>query len=211
MKLFKTYLFYFLILVYVSGTIGVIFKPSFFIPFTPFTLILTCAVFLLFQEYKNPNYVLSFFGVATIGFASEWIGVKTGMVFGKYYYGNALGPIISGVPLLISLNWALLISAGVAVVSSRIKNYLLSPLFAATLITGFDYLMEQSAARLDYWYFNNHLASLHNYLGWFCVSFIASAIFYKPLSKGDSKIATNILLLQILFFGTLFAFNRLSL
>ena len=39
---------------------------------------------------------------------SEILGVKFGIIFGNYEYGNALGYKVFGVPLLIGANWAIL-------------------------------------------------------------------------------------------------------
>lgn len=211
MKSLRTLLFYFLILVYFSGSIGMVVHPSFFLPFTPLSLLLTCTVFLLFQPVRQSHYLLAFAGVALLGFLSEWIGVNTGLVFGDYWYGEALGPKIQGVPVLISLNWALLITAGLLTVASFLTHPVFTPLLASLLITGIDFLMEQCVSQLDYWYFNEGVAGLHNYLGWFLVSFLGALVFYKPLNKGDFRVAVSILLLQVLFFGTIFISNRLPL
>lgn len=211
MKSLRSILLYFLVLVYVSGSIGMVVNPSFFLPFTPLSLLLTCSVFLLFQPIQQQHYLLAFFGVALLGFLSEWLGVSTGMIFGDYWYGKALGPKFQGVPVLISLNWALLITAGLLTVTSFINHPVYAPLLASVLITGIDFLMEQCAGRLDYWYFNEGIAGFHNYLGWFLVSFLGATVFYKPLHKGHFRVAFLILLLQVLFFGTIFISNRLTL
>lgn len=207
----RSILFYFLILVYVCGSIGMVLNPSFFLPFTPVSLALTSFTYLLFQPFSKRTYLLAFLGIAVLGFVSEWIGIKTGIIFGNYSYGMSLGPKIDGVPLLISLNWALLISAGIQTASMLLKHRVYTPLLASFLITAIDLLMEQSAARLDYWYFEDGMAGLHNYLGWFLVSFVAAFIFYNPLRIGHFRIAAYILLLQVLFFGTIFISNRLTL
>jgi len=42
--------------------------------------------------------------VFTVSYASEWLGVHTGLVFGDYTYSEtALGPLVSGVPPLVML------------------------------------------------------------------------------------------------------------
>ncbi len=207
----RSFLFYFLILVYVSGSIGMVLKPSFFIPFTPLSLLLTSTVILLYKPVNKKKYALAFTGVAILGFLSEWYGVKTGLVFGEYWYGQSLGPKLGNVPVLISLNWALLVSAGLLAAGLLLSHPFYTPLLASLLITGIDFLMEQSAAQLDYWYFKEGIAGIHNYLGWFFVSFIGAILFYNPLQKGNKRIALYILLLQVLFFGTIFLCNRLPL
>ncbi|MBK7882949.1 MAG: carotenoid biosynthesis protein [Chitinophagaceae bacterium] len=44
-----------------------------------------------------------------IGIAVEIIGVKTGFLFGNYSYGIVLGPKIQSVPILIGINWFIII------------------------------------------------------------------------------------------------------
>lgn len=211
MNTLRPLLFYFLILVYVCGSIGMVLNPAFFLPFTPISLLFTSLVYLLYQPYTKRHFLLAFSGVALLGFLSEWIGVRTGLIFGEYQYGGSLGPKIDGVPLLISLNWALLVSAGLQSASKVLTHPLYTPLMASFLITALDLLMEQSATRLDYWSFEGEMAGPNNYLGWFLISFLAAFLFHKPLLKGNPRIATYILLLQVLFFGTIFIFNRLPL
>jgi putative membrane protein len=202
--LVKKYLLYFLILVYVSGAIGFLFNPGFFAPFTPLTLSFTCFVFLIHQPLNNLNYTLSFIGLAFVGFVAEVIGVKTGLVFGNYYYGNALGYKVLGVPLVISLNWGLLISIGVLVATYLSKKPLLIATLAAFIITGVDLLIEQVASQMDYWHFSNGIAGIQNYIGWFVIAFFTSWLLQKHLVKGDKRIALIFLLLQLFFFGLIY-------
>ncbi len=43
---------------------------------------------------------------AVISFVMEFAGVKTGMIYGEYYYGSGLGPkILDTVPFIIPLSW----------------------------------------------------------------------------------------------------------
>lgn len=207
----KTYSVYFLILVYVSGAIGWPFYPSFFAPFTPYTLLLTAFVFLWHQPYSNKRFLIGFVSVCIIGYLSELIGITTGLVFGDYYYGEALGYKLFGVPLTISLNWALLVNAGILVSHTIIKHSLLTPVISSAMITGVDLIIEQSAGKLDFWYFNEGTAGWHNYLGWFIVALLASYFFYPSLKTGDSKMALLVILLQVLFFGSFLLLNSLHL
>ncbi|WP_317899195.1 carotenoid biosynthesis protein [Aurantibacillus circumpalustris] len=200
----RKYLLYFLILVYVSGAIGLLIQPSFFIPFTPYTLSLTCIVFLIYQPLSKLNFVLGFLCIAIIGFASEVIGVKTGFVFGDYHYGSTLGYKLLGVPLVISLNWALLVTCGIILTKSLTSNKALNALCSAGLITVIDLLIEQLAPSLDFWHFKTGFAGIHNYLGWFIISFITSFLLQNYVGSGNKKTAYIILVLQVFFFGFMY-------
>lgn len=206
---FKTYLLWFLILVYFSGTIGFAMNPEFFKPFTPFTLILTSFVFLSFQVKQNLTYLSTFLTIGLIGFLIEVIGVKSGLIFGRYSYGEALGYKIEGVPLVISLNWALLISSGVLVGGYFSTNKMTSALLAALIITTIDFVIEQVCVQMDFWQFENGLAGIQNYMAWFVISFICSILFHSVLSKGNKRIALLVLSLQVFFFGVTYIINLL--
>jgi putative membrane protein len=192
--------------VYVSGSIGFVFNPTFFKPFTPYTLILTCFVFLVYPPLHDKKFILSFARIAAMGYLIEVIGVKTGVVFGKYTYGNALGYKLFDVPLIISINWALLICAGIITVSSIVKNKLLVLGISALLITLIDIIIEHVAYKLDFWQFENGMPSLHNYIGWFVVACSTPYFFYSTIIKGNRLLSLIILILQLFFFTFLLIF-----
>ncbi len=203
---YKSYFLYFLILVYVSGSIGFVIHPAFFSPFTPYTLLLTCFVFLIHQPLTDKKFILSFFSIAILGYIVELIGIKTGLLFGNYSYGNGLGYKVFDVPLIISINWAMLICAGIITVSKIFTNKFIVLVATALLVTLIDLIIEQVAHNLDFWQFEGGLPGLHNYLGWIGVVFFTSYFFYPSIIKGNSKVSSIILILQIIFFTSLFIF-----
>jgi putative membrane protein len=162
---------------------------------------------LCYQPLKKKTFILAFAGIALIGFISEVIGVKTGLVFGNYYYGNTLGIKLLGVPLTISINWALLATASILVSTYVFKNKWMIAASSSFIATSIDFLIEQLAPRLDFWYFSGGMAGMHNYIGWFLVSFVAALLFQSYLKGGDKKISLIILGLQLLFFGVIYFIN----
>lgn len=206
-KKYKLYLLYFLVLVYFSGAIGFVLNPSFFLPFTPFTLLYTSIVFLLFQPIQKSKYLIAFFSIALIGFVFEVIGVATGKIFGEYHYGHALGYQVLNVPLTISINWALLVSCAVLISSVVTTNRYLVSLLSAILVTSIDLLIEQVAPSLDFWRFKGGLAGIHNYIGWLVLSFFMSFLFSGILLRGDKKPAIFIVILQLFFFAFIYLFG----
>ena len=102
-----------LIIFYSVGIIGHCIdftRPVMFI-MTPFVLFISY-LFVLYPSFRNKN--LRFFIWFLIGFlitfSVEVAGVKTGMLFGSYAYIENLGIKIFDVPLLIGLNWMMLLS-----------------------------------------------------------------------------------------------------
>ena len=181
-------------------------NPTFFSPFTPYTLLFTCFVFLIHIPVADKKFLLAFFTIAFLGYIIEVIGVKTGLIFGKYSYGDGLGIKLLEVPLIISINWAMLICAGIRIVSSIFANKITVLVVAALLVTLIDLLIEQVAPKLDFWQFESGLPSIHNYLGWIGVAFFISYFFYPILIKSNRTVSLIILILQIIFFTSLFIF-----
>ncbi|MFT7350545.1 MAG: putative membrane protein [Flavobacterium sp.] len=203
---YKSYFLYFLILVYISGSIGFVVNPSFFSPFTPYTLLLTCFVFLIHSPLAYKKFIVAFFSIAFLGFIIEVVGVKTGLIFGKYSYGEGLGYKFLNVPLVISINWAMLICAGIIVVSRIFANKIAVLVVAAILVTSIDLVIEQVAPKLDFWQFEGGQPGVQNYLSWIGVAFFTSYFFYPTIIKGDRLVSLIILILQIIFFTFLYIF-----
>lgn len=202
----KQFAIYFLALIYISGAIGFSIYPDFFSPFTPLTLVLTTAIYLLYQPYSDSKFLFGFFMIALIGYILEVVGVATGLVFGKYAYGDALGIKLLEVPLIISLNWALMISAGFNISKTIFRSKFLIILCTATITVGIDVLIEQIAVRLDFWEFESGMPGFHNYFGWFIISVLCSSLFYSSLTKGTYKSSIITLILQVMFFGSIYIF-----
>ncbi len=59
---------------------------------------------------EGPKRTAIFFAVsAVITYAMEETGVRTGLVFGPYHYGDQLGIKLDQVPVLIPLGWFMMI------------------------------------------------------------------------------------------------------
>ena len=110
------------------------------------------------------------------GFLAETIGVKTGLVFGNYMYGDILQPQIAGVPVAIGFAWIGIELSSLAVARSVVKRRLaLLPVITALLMVGFDVLMEPSAEALGYWHWQGGIP-LQNYLAWFVLGLLFAYI-----------------------------------
>jgi putative membrane protein len=112
--------------------------------------------------------------VAATTAAVERVGVRTGRLFGRYHYSNALQPQIGGVPVIVPMAWfAMAVPArevAAAVLGERATPWSRSVLGAAALVAWDAFLDPQMTAE-GYWEWEQHGAyrgiPLHNYLGWF--------------------------------------------
>ena len=94
---------------HISGLIGIIYSnSSWFIKATPLNLALSFLLVLINTKISRKTVFL-FILCFTVGMLAEIIGVNKGLIFGEYSYGNALGIKVFGVPILIGINWCILV------------------------------------------------------------------------------------------------------
>ncbi len=156
---------------------------------------------LYFVYQKNPSTQLIVWCVvaALITFALEVLGVATGQVFGAYEYGKTMYWQILNVPVVIGLNWIVLMLAGLDIAQNYLK-FLFPPLLAAIMVVAFDWVMEPVAIQLDYWHWFGQPIPLQNYLAWFVIALGAGSVFHFLKIKVDSFVLRAYFFIQLLFF-----------
>lgn len=195
----------FIILVFhLVGLIGFLVNPAYFRPLSPVNLMLSAGLVFLMSNQTKWQFWVSIIGLAMAGFFIEVVGVKTGMIFGVYHYGHSLGFRWLSVPLLIGLNWAVLLYSTSQVLV--IKNTIANALFGALLMVCLDGLIEQSAAKLDFWYWRKGIIPMQNYIAWFLISFGLNLMAQKYLSAKPNSTAKAFYIIQLVFFAALYFF-----
>ncbi len=201
------------------GIVGLLFfDKSFFLHSTPFNLLLMFALLVWTQREKNTYFFLFLLACFCVGIAVEMIGIHTGMLFGDYSYGNVLGYKIQAVPLLIGVNWFIIIyCSGISIHTILMKainrisadtgkapmtlKALSVIVDGATLAVFFDWLMEPVAVKLGYWAWRGDGSiPVFNYLSWFIVSILLLTVFHFTKFNRQNKFAVNLLLIQLMFF-----------
>ncbi len=171
-----------------------------FIKMVPFHLLLML-VLLVISGYDRSVGILFFAGIVySAGFLIEVAGVKSGLIFGRYSYGSTLGMKLWETPLLIGVNWLLLVySAGILLRRYKL-NRLSFALAGALILVSIDLLIEPVAVRYDYWTWLDGSIPLQNYLGWFLVSFCLFLVFSAIKFQKQNSAAIVLLLSQVCFF-----------
>lgn len=189
---------------------------------TPFNLLTMIGLVIWTSPQKNRSFFLFLLVAFLTGLITEIIGVNTSILFGHYEYGTAFGPKIMGVPLLIGLNWFVVVYAS-GMIAKLLREWIshftgrhkklayskwvgFSIAFDGALIaTAFDFLMEPAAVKLGFWTWNNGDIPMLNYMSWFGISFFLLILFQK-LTFPLHKFAIYLLLIQAIFFTILRAF-----
>ncbi len=131
-----------------------------------------------------------------ISFASEAIGVATGLIFGPYHYTDLLGPKLLGVPPMIQIGY--LATGYASVMMARIILSLLRPVTGwailaasvagAFIMVSWDVAMDpyQSTVTGDWiWHHGGPYfgVPLHNYAGWFGTVFVFIFVYFLFASR----------------------------
>ena len=189
-----------LIVPYLVGLAG-FFIPqtrSLFMQLTP--LMLAYSFFLVVAEewtwLKKGWYKIGI--VFVVGLLAEIVGVNTGLLFGDYEYGSAVGPKLMGVPLLIGTNWVMLSVAAISVSSQIFTSRWLAALLTGALITAFDMLLEPVAIKYGWWTWNSVDVPAFNYLCWFILGVLFGFLLFKKNVKTNRSF--YMLIVQALFF-----------
>jgi len=198
----------FLYLIFSVGIFGHLFYPlrDLMLFLTPVTLLLN-GTLVLFTSYKgSKNFLKWIILTYLLTFALEVIGVKTGLVFGEYKYGETLGLKLFEVPLIIGFNWILVILGTISVAQLITQNVLANSLIAATISVVFDLVLEPIAIKLDYWQWSQNVIPIQNYIAWFFIAFISALLFSILKVKMQSGLSKYYLLVQFIFFVSLLLF-----
>ncbi len=188
----------------IIGFVGFVINPVFFNALSPVNLLLSAFLVLIMSKQDNWKFYGSLLLVAALSFFIEVLGVKTERIFGSYYYGNSFGYKLFSVPLLIGLNWAMLLYSTSQF--SKFKNTTINALFGAFLMVFLDFFMEQNAQKFDFWYWKDGIIPLQNYIAWFLISFVFNLLVQKHLSKIPNLTAKVFYFAQVAFFMALYFF-----
>ncbi|HLL66038.1 MAG TPA: carotenoid biosynthesis protein [Micromonosporaceae bacterium] len=119
------------------------------------------------------------------GLAVEALGVATGVPFGSYAYGEALGPTLVGVPVIIPLAWTWMAWPAWLAAGRVVRRSLpLRVLVAGVGLAGWDLFLDPQMVTEGYWTWADPHPALpgvpqipvSNYLGWLVVAIVLMAL-----------------------------------
>jgi bisanhydrobacterioruberin hydratase len=207
------------LLVHAVGLIGMVWiDRSWFSSLTPVNLLLMSVLLIWTQEGKGQLFYRFMFIAFTTGMVTEIVGVNTGLLFGSYAYGDILGFGIAGVPLVIGMNWFVVMIAAASstqwiiarlttgnIAPPGLSNKRMFPVLfvcmASLLAVFFDWIMEPAAIRLGFWNWSgNGDVPFLNYFCWFIVSFLLLTVMRNLRIRTDNVFAAHLLFIQAVFF-----------
>lgn len=147
---------------------------------------------------------------ASLGLLAEIHGVRFGVIFSPYQYTDVLQPRILGVPLVMFSAWMVLVAATQQLFSRFSWSAWKTSLLSAAWMTSIDLVIDPLAAnQLAYWKWEQGGAyygiPLHNFIGWFVVSFFIFLVIGRPRYSNPGA---GIVGLTIILFFTFIAVSQ---
>jgi len=190
-----------LIIIYIVGLIGL--NTSIrddVAALTPITLMISGLILFINHREWSRYFVIFVIFISLAGYLVELIGVESKILFGVYTYGETLGYKIYGVPVVMGLNWFLMVySCGMVANMFRFGTFVKS-VIGALLMVILDLSLETVAVKLDFWTWENDIVPIQNYVVWFIVAFIFLIFFHNLDLKKLNRIAVALFIIQYIFF-----------
>jgi len=195
------YLRFFFVLFYMVGALGMLVPQThlLFRTITPYALIMSTLILLLFHQSYSFKAIGVFILIAVFGFAIEVAGVNSGLIFGKYKYGPTLGPQWLNTPFLIGINWLLLTYTSAAISGMLKMNVYLQAILAAGLMLGYDFLLEPVAMKTGMWTWETGSIPLQNYIAWGVIALIFQLFIIQTRINLKNKLAAFIFGSQLVY------------
>jgi len=191
--------------VFAVGAVGLIMPEyrAIFADFSWANLLMVFGLMVLNHTAINKTF-WRFIGITyLVGFTVELVGVNTGLLFGEYVYGNALGFKLFGTPLMIGVNWVICVWSIGAVLHNWMLPVWYKAALGAAILVALDMLLEPVAMALDFWQWAGNEIPTQNYLMWWLVSYVLLNLYFRWMHEKPSVFTQFIFWLLLVFFGLL--------
>jgi putative membrane protein len=196
----------FIIIYYLIGLIGLTipFTARYFIYIIPFSILINIFFVFYYNNDWDAGFIICSILIIVLGTIAEMAGVNTGMIFGSYSYsGSVLGPRLFGTPLIIGLNWYILIYCTFVLVNKFRTAVIVKILTGGVIMVIFDILLEPVAGSLNMWKWAGGEVPLQNYAAWFVLACLFLVIMYLGKANVKNVISIHLLIVQFIFFAGL--------
>ena len=135
----------------------------------------------------------AFAATVAIGYAAEWIGIRTGLPFGEYSYTSVLRPQAGGVPVIVAAAWGGMGLAAHAVATAVApENRVARWAAGAAALTAWDLFLDPQMLRLGLWTWADdgpyRGVPLSNFAGWLVVSVLVMMAIDLIVGREDAAV-----------------------
>ena len=199
----KFHTIFVVILFYSVGVAGIAlpYTRPFFVVLIPLALLLSFALIAVLHNLsESKSEVIVLVLIFVLSYLIEVAGVNTKAVFGSYIYGDALGLKLFGTPLLIGINWVMLVYCSASILEMTRWPVPIQILLASLMMVLYDVVLERVAPLLDMWSWEGDSIPGQNFLAWFVVATGFHVLMKWRKVRTINPVAPAIFICQIIFF-----------
>ncbi|TVR70248.1 MAG: carotenoid biosynthesis protein [Marinilabiliales bacterium] len=163
---------------------------------TPYTLLMNLVLLALYHRPWTKKHVVLFTVIAVTGYLVEVAGVYTGLVFGDYNYHHVLGIKLFDTPLMIGINWLMLIYFTYHLVGLARFSRPVAVITGALIMVTYDIILEPVAIRMNMWSWEGGIIPLQNYLAWLIISIVFLALLHTFKVRAENRISRGLFAVQ---------------
>lgn len=192
-----------IIIFYSIGIIGfsINYTYKLFTFLSPIILILTLSLLFYYDRKKTDRKRIIYFSFVFLSsYIIEMIGVNTGLLFGQYQYHHGLGFKLFETPLLIGVNWILMIYITSSIFTKLKFKFLFQVIIPSSLMLVYDIIMERAAPKMEMWSWADNIIPIQNFIMWGLLAFVFHSIKYLLKIEIKNKMALPIYIAQIILF-----------
>jgi putative membrane protein len=192
-----------LVIYYMVGVTGMVLPLTrdLFIRLVPLTLLGSLTVLFVYHGKWDLRQVVAGLLIFAAGFLVEMVGVATGLLFGEYHYGATLGVKLFETPLMIGVNWLMMVYLSSAIAGRFVENAYFRSIVAGAMMVIYDVTLEPVAMRLDMWDWAGGVVPLQNYIAWFVIGASLNYLAARmKLVRIENKAAAPLFFIQLGFF-----------
>ncbi len=132
-----------------------------------------------------------------VGGLAEALGVRTGLPFGDYAYGDRLGPTLLGVPVVVLLAWAMMSYPCLLAARRLVNGPVVTALVAALALASWDLFLDPQMVSEGHWTWQDPDpvlpgipgVPLQNFVGWLLVAFVLMLLLDRlPRRRHDGAV-----------------------
>jgi len=136
--------------------------------------------------------LLALVAVTAVGFES--VGLATGVPYGRYEYGDVLGPTLLGVPFLVPLAWLMMAWPSWVLAERLTDRSVARVVVAAGVFAGWDVVLDPQLVQAGYWTWSNPspglpgipTVPLTNLAGWLLAGGVLMTLLQLLVSRASA-------------------------
>lgn len=165
----------------------------------PLYFLFNAVVLIFYEKYIFSSLWIYLTVTLIFLFIIELINANIHFPFGRFQFGDTLGPPLLGVPLILPVFWMTLIYSCIHFLKTIRFGNEMRALLGATFLTLADFFLEMVAVKFNFWKWNANVVSWGNYICWFIISYAFIYLFFRFQFRSRNSLGVIVFIILLIF------------